>query len=179
MDRELAGDPGTRAHSLPWHRWLFWCAGQRGFVCGAQTCCRLAVAGVAHRCSRGWLLDVPGGLLAIAGIVYGVVVGRDRLLRASDFVVEPLAGPDPVKPPAVPFELLLAEPVPIAGALRGVVGRAVAFDREHVSAWVEWVLDGEVDPIAGGPVLGGQLQPVPGEGVADVDFEGVDQVGAT
>ena len=73
----------------------------------------------------------------------------------------------------MPFELFLAEPVAVSGAVGGVVGGAVAFDGQDVAAWLGGVLDGEVDPVAGGPVLGGQLQPVPQEGVADVDLERV------
>jgi hypothetical protein len=42
-----------------------------------------------------------------------------------------------------------------------------------VAAWLGRVLDGEVDPVAGGAVLGGELQPVPEQGVADVDLERV------
>ena len=76
--------------------------------------------------------------------------------------------------PAEPLELFLAEPVAVAGALGGVVGGAVAFDREDVAAGLVGVLDGEVDPVAGGPVLGGRgsarcLR----ERVADVDLERV------
>ncbi len=70
--------------------------------------------------------------------------------------------------PAVSLELFLAEPVAVSCAAGGVVGRAVAFDGQDVAAWLEGVLDGEVDPVAGDSVLGGQFQPAPQEGVADV-----------
>ena len=71
------------------------------------------------------------------------------------------------------FELFLAEPVAVSCAAGGVVGGAVAFDGQDVAAWLGGVLDGEVDPVAGGPVLGGQFQPVPQQGVTDVDLERV------
>ena len=54
-----------------------------------------------------------------------------------------------------------------------MVGGAVAFDGQDVAAWLGRVLDGEVDPVAAGPVLGGQLQPAPQKGVTDVDLERV------
>jgi hypothetical protein len=54
-----------------------------------------------------------------------------------------------------------------------VVGGAIAFDGQDVAARLGRVLNGEVDPVAGGPVLGGQFQPVPQEGVTDVDLERV------
>ena len=71
------------------------------------------------------------------------------------------------------FELFLAEPVAVSCAGGGVVGGAVAFDGQDVVAWLGGVLDGEVDPVAGGPVLGGQFQPVSQQGVTDVDLEWV------
>ena len=73
----------------------------------------------------------------------------------------------------MPLELFLAEPVTVSRAMGGVVGGAVAFDGQDVAARLGGVLDGEVDPVAGGPVLGGQFQPVPQQGVADVDLERV------
>ena len=54
-----------------------------------------------------------------------------------------------------------------------MVGGAVAFDGQDVAAGLGGVLDGEVDPVAGGPVLGGQFQPAPQQGVADVYLERV------
>ena len=76
------------------------------------------------------------------------------------------------------FELFLAEPVAIPCAVGGVLGGAVAFETRTVAAWLGWggVLDGEVDPVAGGPVLGGELQPVPQQGVADVHLEWVQRL---
>src|SRR5439155_5413482 len=99
----------------------------------------------------------PGWSAVVSG-ADGVVVGGDGFRSAGVFVVEPLAGPDPVEAPALPFELFLAEPVAVAGAVGGVVGGTVAFDRQDVPAGLERVLGSEVVQVSGVAVMGGEFE---------------------
>ena len=88
---------------------------------------RLGGAGVRSVGRRG---PARGSLSEIIGVLDGLPVGRDDSADFSVAVSEPLGRPDAVEAPAESLELLLAEPVAVAGGWRGVVGGAVAFDRQ-------------------------------------------------
>ena len=68
-----------------------------------------------------------------------IIVDRDHcLLVGGDgpgdllfAVEEPVLTPDAVEAPSEPLEVLLPQAITVAGRRRGVVGRAVALDREH------------------------------------------------
>src|SRR5262245_13746400 len=86
--------------------------------------------------------------------------GRDsilvRLQRAGDLgvaVVEPVGRPDPMEPPAQPFQMLLAQPVAIASGGRRVVRPAVGLDGEHELGRVVGMRRREVDAVAAHAVL--------------------------
>jgi hypothetical protein len=83
----------------------------------------------------------------------GLLVDLDCLGDLGLLVVEPVGRPDPVEAPAEGFQLVLAEPVAVAGGGRSVVAGTVAFDGQHHAAGFGWVAGGEVDAVARRPVL--------------------------
>lgn len=97
---------------------------------------------------RGLSVVVGIELVVVRG-TDSVVVGRQGPFGAGIPVMEPFAGPDPVESPALALKLFLAEPVTVSCALGRVVCGAVAFDRQDVTAWLDRMLDGKVDPVGG------------------------------
>ena len=81
------------------------------------------------------LADATVGLFRIRVAFNNCVL--EGLHRALNFLrpsVEPIRRPDPMKAPALTFQVLLTKPISVARGLAGVVRRTVAFDREHGSA---------------------------------------------
>ncbi len=107
------------------------------------------------------------------GIGDSVAGGRNRPLDRLFPPQEPIRGPDTVEAPAEGFELLLTQAVAVARRRGGVVGRAIAFDREDELAGAFRVPDDKVDPVARGAPLPNHIEAVGAQSVGDIRFERV------
>src|SRR4051794_33611180 len=76
-----------------------------------------------------------------------------------------------MKTPAERLQVLLPETITIACCVRGMVGRAIALNGQHESAWSLRMLRNEVDPISRSAPLRQELVATRCEGVADRLFE--------
>jgi hypothetical protein len=89
-------------------------------------------------------------------------------------VEEPVLAPDPVKGPAKPLKVLLAQAVTVPGRGGRMVGRSVAFNGEHHLARPRRMLGGEIDPVNRGSVLGDQRYPGRPQVCLDVTLERIE-----
>ena len=88
-----------------------------------------------------WLVTRQATRRPDIGVITAGLVDRrppDRLLGLCQFlrrVPEPVGAPDAMDGPAILFQHLLPETVPVSGRARTVIGGAVALDAQEVPSW--------------------------------------------
>ena len=84
---------------------------------------------------------------------------------------KPVDRPDPDEAPAARLQVLLAEPVPVAGGGRRVVIGPVALERQDEAARLVGMLDDHVDSVLGGAELRDDVKAGAFELGLDLDLE--------